>query len=36
MLEEGRDLPLKVLLAVPSCVPALPGFEDAGAVLGAG
>ncbi|MEA2381148.1 MAG: adenine deaminase [Solirubrobacteraceae bacterium] len=34
MLEEGRDLPLKVLLAVPSCVPALPGFEDAGAVLG--
>src|ERR671931_59209 len=34
MLEEGRDLPLKVFLAVPSCVPALPGFEDAGAVLG--
>jgi adenine deaminase len=35
MLEEGRRLPLKVLLAVPSCVPALPGFEDAGAVLDA-
>ena len=35
MLEEGRKLPLKVLLAVPSCVPALPGFEDAGAVLDA-
>jgi adenine deaminase len=34
MLEEGRALPLRVLLAVPSCVPALPGFEDAGAVLG--
>src|SRR3954453_7931108 len=34
MLEEGRGLPLKVLLAVPSCIPALPGFEDAGAVLG--
>src|SRR3954468_18410023 len=34
MLEEGRGLPLKVLLAVPSCVPALPGFEDAGAELG--
>ena len=34
MLEEGRGLPLKVLLAVPSCVPALPGFEDAGAHLG--
>jgi adenine deaminase len=34
MLEEGRGLPLRVLLAVPSCVPALPGFEDAGAALG--
>jgi adenine deaminase len=35
-LEEGRGLPLKVFLAVPSCVPALPGFEDAGASLGPG
>jgi adenine deaminase len=35
MLEEGRPLPLKVFLAVPSCVPALPGLEDAGAALGA-
>jgi adenine deaminase len=35
MLEEGRQLPLKVFLAVPSCVPALPGLEDAGAALGA-
>jgi adenine deaminase len=35
-LDEGRDLPLKVFLAVPSCVPALPGFEDAGAALGPG
>jgi adenine deaminase len=34
MLEEGRPLPLKVFLAVPSCVPALPGMEDAGAELG--
>jgi adenine deaminase len=34
MLEEGKRLPLKVFLAVPSCVPALPGFEDAGAELG--
>src|SRR3954469_16013200 len=34
MLEDGRRLPLKVLLAVPSCVPALPGFEDAGAEIG--
>src|SRR5262245_30874714 len=31
MLEEGSRLQLKVLLAVPSCVPALPGFEDAAA-----
>src|SRR5581483_2364068 len=31
---EAEGLPLNVLLAVPSCVPALPGFEDAGAVLG--
>jgi adenine deaminase len=34
MVEEGRGLPLKIFLAVPSCVPALPGFEDAGATLG--
>jgi adenine deaminase len=34
MLEEGRPLPLKVFLAVPSCVPALPGLEDTGAALG--
>jgi adenine deaminase len=33
MLEEGSAQQLKVLLAVPSCVPALPGFEDAGAVI---
>ncbi|MDQ3890375.1 MAG: adenine deaminase [Actinomycetota bacterium] len=34
MLEEAAQLPLKVFLAVPSCVPALPGFEDAGATIG--
>ncbi len=34
MLDEAAALPLNVLLALPSCVPALPGFEDAGAVLG--
>jgi adenine deaminase len=34
MLEESESLPLRVFLAVPSCVPALPGFEDAGAELG--
>jgi adenine deaminase len=33
MLEEGSASQLKVLLAVPSCVPALPGFEDAGATI---
>jgi adenine deaminase len=34
MLEEAAALPLRVFLALPSCVPALPGFEDAGAELG--
>ncbi|MGB3903565.1 MAG: adenine deaminase [Anaerolineae bacterium] len=34
MMEEARGLPLKIYLAVPSCVPALPGFEDAGTVIG--
>jgi adenine deaminase len=34
MMEECRGLPLKVFLAMPSCVPALPGFEDAGASIG--
>jgi len=33
MLDEGSALQLKVLLAVPSCVPALPGFEDVGATI---
>jgi len=34
MMEEARGLPLKIYLAVPSCVPALLGFEDAGTVIG--
>ncbi|MGE5587044.1 MAG: adenine deaminase [Clostridia bacterium] len=34
MLQEGRGLPLKVFATMPSCVPAAPGFEDAGAVIG--
>jgi adenine deaminase len=34
MLDEAKGLSLRVFLALPSCVPALPGFEDAGAVLG--
>ncbi|MTI84504.1 MAG: adenine deaminase [Firmicutes bacterium] len=34
MVEEGLNLPLKVFATMPSCVPAAPGFEDAGAVFG--
>jgi adenine deaminase len=34
MVEEGMQLPLKVMSTMPSCVPAAPGFEDAGAVFG--
>ncbi len=34
MVEEGKKLPLKVFTTMPSCVPAAPGFEDAGAVIG--
>jgi adenine deaminase len=34
MMQESRGLPLKVYLAMPSCVPALPGLEDSGAVIG--
>jgi adenine deaminase len=33
MLEESRDLALKVLLAVPACVPPMPALEDSGAAL---
>jgi adenine deaminase len=33
-LDESRDLPLKVLITFPSCVPAAPGFETSGAVFG--
>jgi adenine deaminase len=34
MMEESQGLPLKVYLAMPSCVPALPGLEDAGGTIG--
>ncbi|WP_053094603.1 adenine deaminase [Neomoorella thermoacetica] len=34
MVDEGRELPLKVFATMPSCVPAAPGFEDAGASFG--
>jgi len=33
MLDEAEHVPLKVWCAVSSCVPAAPGFEDAGAVI---
>lgn len=31
--QSAKQLPLKVLIAMPVCVPALPGMEDAGAVV---
>lgn len=31
--QSAKELPLKVLTAMPVCVPALPGMEDAGAVV---
>lgn len=34
MLEEGRGLPLKVFVSMPSCIPAAHGFENGGAVFG--
>ncbi|NLN07084.1 MAG: adenine deaminase [Firmicutes bacterium] len=34
MHEEGRIVPLRVFTTVPSCVPAAPGMEDAGAAIG--
>lgn len=34
MLDEAKDVPLRVFATVPSCVPAAPGLEDAGAVIG--
>jgi adenine deaminase len=34
MIEEGRQTPLRVYTAMPSCVPAAPGFEDTGAAIG--
>jgi adenine deaminase len=34
MVEDAASAPQTILYGVPSCVPALPGFETAGAVLG--
>jgi adenine deaminase len=31
--QAAQDLPLKVLVAMPVCVPSIPGFEDAGAAV---
>ena len=36
MLEEAGGTPLKALLTLPSCVPAMPGFEDTGAAMDEG
>ena len=35
MAEAARDLPLRVYVLAPSCVPAVPGLEYAGAYFGA-
>jgi adenine deaminase len=33
MLEDSKRTPLKAMLCVPSCVPAVPGFEDTGSKI---
>ena len=33
MMEDAAKTPLKAMLTVPSCVPAVPGFEDNGATI---
>lgn len=34
MIEDGKNTPLKNMVTMPSCVPAVPGFEDTGAFIG--
>ena len=34
MLEDAKRVPLKSMLTTPSCVPAVPGFEDTGSFVG--
>ena len=34
MLEDAKRSPLKTMLTTPSCVPAVPGFEDTGSSIG--
>lgn len=34
MAEEAKGTPLKTMITTPSCVPAVPGFEDTGSFIG--
>lgn len=34
MVEDSKRTPLKAMVTTPSCVPAVPGFEDTGAFIG--
>ncbi len=34
MVEDSRRTPLKAMVTTPSCVPAVPGFEDTGSAVG--
>ena len=36
MMEDAARTPLKAMLTTPSCVPAVPGFEDTGSHVGPG
>ena len=36
MLKDAARTPLKAIMSTPSCVPAVPGFEDTGAAVGPG
>lgn len=35
MVDDAKRTPLKTMVTTPSCVPAVPGFEDTGASIGA-
>lgn len=34
MVEDSKRTPLKTMVTIPSCVPAVPGFEDTGSSIG--
>lgn len=34
MIEDSKRTPLKAMVTTPSCVPAVPGFEDTGSAIG--